>query len=184
MTKNELKSIMEKDAAFYNSFSKKAHIKMTLTNNHFFVINKYMRLLRHEEYYRKNSAGGGIHAVNKVMEFVYSRRKNKLGNTLGFYINPNTLGAGTIIYHHGSIIINGDAVLGCGCRLHGNNCIGNDGKSLKAPHIGNNVEIGFGASVIGDVTIADDVQIGAGAVVVKSCLKKGARLVGIPAKEI
>lgn len=43
---------------------------------------------------------------------------------------------------------------------------------MKAPHIGNNVEIGFGASIIGDVTITDDVKIGAGAVVVKSCLKK------------
>lgn len=127
---------------------------------------------------------GGLHVFNKVMEFIYSRRKNKLGNTLGFYINLNTLGAGTIIYHHGLIIINSDAVVGCGCKLHGNNCIGNDGVSLKAPHIGNNVEIGFGASIIGDVTIADDVKIGAGAVVVKSCLKKGACLVGVPAKEV
>ena len=184
MTRNELKSIIEKDAAFYNSYSKKAHIKMILTNSHFYVINKYMRLLRYEEYYRKKSAGGGLHVFNKVMEFIYSRKKNKLGNTLGFYINPNTLGAGTIIYHHGSIIINTDAVVGCGCKLHGNNCIGNDGVSLKAPHIGNNVEIGFGASIIGDVTIADDVKIGAGAVVVKSCLKKGASLVGVPAKEV
>ena len=146
MTRNELKSIIEKDVAFYNSYSKKTHIKMILTNSHFYVINKYMRLLRYEEYYRKKSAGGGA--------FMYSRRKNKLENTLGFYINPNTLGARTIIYHHGSIIINSDAVVGCGCKLHGNNCIGNDGVSLKAPHIGNNVEIG------------------AGAVVVKSCLKK------------
>lgn len=112
------------------------------------------------------------------MEFIYSRRKNKLGNTLGFYIDPNTLGAGTIIYHHGSIIINSNAVLGCGCKLHGNNCIGNDGKSLMTPHIGNNVEIGFGASIIGDRTVADDVQIGAGAVVVKSCLKKAHGLLG------
>ena len=157
MTKNELKNIIEKDAIYYNSFSKKAHIKMFLTNSHFYMINKYMRLLRYEEFYRKKYVAG--HTVNKVMEFIYSRRKNKLGNTLGFYINPYTLGAGTVIYHHGSIIINSDAILGCGCKLHGNNCIGN-------------------------ITIADDVQIGAGAVVVKSCLRKGARLVGIPAKEI
>ena len=184
MTKNELKNIIEKDDIYYNSFSKKAHIKMFLTNSHFYMINKYMRLLRYEEFYRKKSVGGGIHTVNKVMEFIYSRRKNKLGNTLGFYISPYTLGAGTVIYHHGSIIINSDAILGCGCKLHGNNCIGNDGKSLKAPRIGNNVDIGFGASIIGNITIADDVQIGAGAVVVKSCLRKGARLVGIPAKEI
>jgi len=59
MTRNELKSIIEKDAAFYNSYSKKTHIKMILTNSHFYVINKYMRLLRYEEYYRKKSAGGG-----------------------------------------------------------------------------------------------------------------------------
>ena len=60
MTRNELKSIIEKDAAFYNSYSKKAHIKMILTNSHFYVINKYMRLLRYEEYYRKKSAGGNF----------------------------------------------------------------------------------------------------------------------------
>ena len=81
MTKNELKNIIEKDAIYYNSFSKKAHIKMFLTNSHFYMINKYMRLLRYEEFYRKKSVGGGIHTVNKVMEFIYSRRKNKLGNT-------------------------------------------------------------------------------------------------------
>ena len=55
MTKNELKNIIEKDAIYYNSFSKKAHIKMFLTNSHFYIINKYMRLLRYEEFYRKKS---------------------------------------------------------------------------------------------------------------------------------
>ena len=60
MTRNELKSIIEKDAAFYNSYSKKAHIKMILTNSHFYVINKYMR---YEEYYRKKSAGGGTSCI-------------------------------------------------------------------------------------------------------------------------
>lgn len=59
MTKNELKDIMAEDAAFYNSFSKKSRIKMILTNSHFYVINKYMKLLRHEEYYRQKSMGGG-----------------------------------------------------------------------------------------------------------------------------
>lgn len=50
---------MAEDAAFYNSFSKKSRIKMILTNSHFYVINKYMKLLRHEEYYRQKSMGGG-----------------------------------------------------------------------------------------------------------------------------
>ena len=63
MTRNELKSIIEKDVAFYNSYSKKTHIKMILTNSHFYVINKYMRLLRYEEYYRKKSGGGGTSCI-------------------------------------------------------------------------------------------------------------------------
>ena len=55
---------------------------------------------------------------------------------------------------------------------------------MAAPVIGNNVDIGVGAKIIGDITIADDVKIGAGAVVTKSCLEKGATLVGIPAKPV
>ena len=36
----------------------------------------------------------------------------------------------------------------------------------------------------GDIVIADDVKIGANAVVTRSCLEKGATLVGIPAKPL
>lgn len=49
---------------------------------------------------------------------------------------------------------------------------------------GDNVEIGVGAKIIGDIYIADGVKIGANAVVVKSCYNKGATLVGIPALEV
>lgn len=67
--------------------------------------------------------------------------------------------------------------------LHGANVIGNMGTDLSAPVIGNNVRLGSGAKVLGNVYIADDVRIGAGAIVLHSCYKKGALLVGIPAKE-
>jgi serine O-acetyltransferase len=43
------------------------------------------------------------------------------------------------------------------------------------------VDIGVGAMVIGNITIADDCVIGAGAVVTKSCLEPGTILVGVPA---
>ena len=42
--------------------------------------------------------------------------------------------------------------------------------------------MGVGAKIIGDVTIADDVTIAAGAVVIESCETPGAVLAGIPAK--
>ena len=61
------------------------------------------------------------------------------------------------------------------CQLHGNNCIGNNRKEdERAPHIGNNVEIGVGAKIIGDIYVVDNVKIGANAVVVKSCFTNGA----------
>lgn len=186
MTKRELKTIMEKDASHYYSFSKWERVKMALTNDPAYMIQKYMKYLRWEEYFHKNSLSKGkiIRFIYKIWKGIFTGKKNILGNRLGFYIKPGSLDAGVVIYHHGSIIINGEATLGSGCKLHGNNCIGNNGISPKAPHIGENVDIGFGASVIGNITIADNVKIGTGAVVVKSCFTEGALLVGVPAREI
>lgn len=182
MTRSELKETIQADSRFWMEFSKKDHIKMFLTRDHFYLIRKYMKFLRKEEYYRALSQKGRVGA--KLLELLYATRKNRLGNCLGFYIQPFSIGKGTVIFHHGSIIINGNASIGEYCRLHGNNCIGNNGSSPDSPQIGDNVEIGYGAVVIGDVKIANDVKIGAGAVVVKDCLVEGATLVGVPAKMI
>ena len=56
--------------------------------------------------------------------------------------------------------------------------------NYTAPKIGNNVDLGVGASVIGDVELADNIIVAAGAVVVKSCFTEGAVLAGVPAKVI
>lgn len=93
-------------------------------------------------------------------------------------------GKGLQIYHHGSIIVNGKARVGENCQLHGNNCIGNNGKTWGAPVIGNNVDIGFGAVIIGEIELADDIKVAAGAVVVKSCTVSGTTLAGVPAKPV
>ena len=152
---------------------------MHITNNHLIPIKCYMKHLRYLQYVREKSG-----LFNRFRIIFHERRRNTLGNKLGFFMGYNVLGKGTTIYHHGTIIINESARLGENCKLHGNNCIGNDGFTKKAPVIGNNVDIGFGASIIGDVHIADDCKIGAGAVVVKSCDIKGATLVGVPARVI
>lgn len=70
-------------------------------------------------------------------------------------------------------MVNGWARIGKDCQLHGDNCIGNNGKSLKAPRLGNRIDIGVGAKIIGDIELADDIVIGAGAVVNKSFLTPG-----------
>lgn len=101
---------------------------------------------------------------------------------LGIIIYAGTCGRGIRIWHYGSTIISGDAKIGEDCVFHGQACIGNDGSGTAAPVIGNRVDIGVGAKIIGDITIADDVKIGAGAVVTKSCRETGVTLVGVPAK--
>ena len=93
-------------------------------------------------------------------------------------------GKGLIIYHIGSIVINGEAKVGENCRLHGNNCIGNNGKNCDAPVIGDNCDIGIGAKIIGGVKLGSNVIIGANSVVNKSFDADGIVLVGSPAKMI
>ncbi|MCD8236262.1 MAG: hypothetical protein LUD00_06335 [Prevotellaceae bacterium] len=46
------------------------------------------------------------------------------------------------------------------------------------------MDIGQNAQVLGKVSIADAVKIGAGAIVVNSVLEEGVTLVGVPAKII
>ena len=118
--------------------------------------------------------------------FSCSKQVSFIEDCLYYYrlIYAGTCGKGLHIWHYGSIIINGYAKIGENCTLHGQNCIGNNGKSNEAPVIGNNVDIGAGASIIGNIKIADEIVIGAGAVVNKSFFRKGAILVGIPAHEI
>lgn len=144
-----------------------------ITHEDTYLIWRYLCFLRREE-----AAG------NKLAAYFWRRRKNDLGSRLGLQIYAGTCGRGLRIWHYGSVIISGEARLGENCVFHGQACIGNNGQSRAAPVIGSRVDIGVGAKIIGDVTIADDVRIGAGAVVTKSCLETGAVLVGIPARNL
>ncbi len=83
---------------------------------------------------------------------------------------------------HGSIVINSNAVLGDNVMLRGGVCIAE--KDGKAPKIGNDVEIGYGSVVIGDIEIADGIIIGANSFVNKSFEEKGVVIAGCPAKVI
>lgn len=64
--------------------------------------------------------------------------------------------------YHGDIVINSDAKIGNYYSLHGNNCIGNKRTvNVACPTIGDNVNIGWGGVIIGDVLIGNNVTIGA-----------------------
>lgn len=119
----------------------------------------------------------------KLRRMIAFRKFQKLSRINGFTIPINTFGPGLSIAHRGTIVVNGAARIGANCRIHV--CV-NIGTAkdhfVDAPRIGNNVYIGPGAKIFGPIEIADDCVIGANAVVNKSCLIKGAKLLGIPAR--
>lgn len=148
------------------------------TSDNRFWIYRYVRLLRYTEYHYNNRNN----AVHKLLYAIYRRRKNVLGRKLGIEMWENTFAPGLLIYHAGNIVVNGASRVGKNCKFHGDNCIGNNGKNMKTPRLGDNVRLGVGAKVIGDVQLADNITVAAGAVVVRSCLIPGAVLAGVPAK--
>ena len=93
-----------------------------------------------------------------------------------------TLGRRFRIDHFGGIIISGDAIFGDDCIIRNGVTVGlrNTGQR-GAPVIGNRVDIGAGAKILGSIHIGDDVAIGANAVVLQD-VPPNSIAVGIPAR--
>jgi serine O-acetyltransferase len=92
------------------------------------------------------------------------------------------LGKRVRIDHFGDIIISGDAVIGDDVVIRNGVTIGlKNSPSRGSPKIGNRVDIGAGAKILGPITIGDDVIIGANAVVIKD-VPANHLAVGVPAE--
>ena len=85
-------------------------------------------------------------------------------------------------HHLNGIIISHYAKIGKNCTILQQVTIAQD-ENNKAATIGDNVFIGAGAKIIGDVKIGDNVKIGANAVVVKD-IPENSTAVGMPARII
>jgi serine O-acetyltransferase len=86
------------------------------------------------------------------------------------------------IEHPGGIVISGDARLGDDVVLRNGVTIGLRRTGVRgSPTIGNRVDIGAGAKILGDIMIGDDVSIGANAVVLCN-VPSDSIAVGVPAK--
>lgn len=88
---------------------------------------------------------------------------------LGVEIPEDTnIGVGLQVWHGEALVINHEAVIGKNVILRHCITIGNKYWGSKVPVIGDNVEIGSHSVLIGDVTVGDNVTIGAGTIVTKS----------------
>ena len=140
----------------------------------------YMYCLRNEEYYSNKSGLG------KLVYKFYHQKRVKLQLKTGTELPPNVAGIGTAVYH-GKVVVSRAAKIGEDCVILSDVTIGGVGGKRDvsgAAKIGNRVFISSGVKIIGPVTIADDVVIGANSVVVKDILESGITVAGIPAKKI
>ncbi len=172
-TKAELREYLRRDAIATNH--KKIRPKLFGDK-----VWKFQVLMRKCNYYKYRSKENPFYMIAFLLcRFRYQR----LSELLGFTITHSIFGKGLSIAHQGTIVISSKTRIGENCRIHTCVNIGVSGNS-KAPQIGNNVFIGPGVKIVGDVTIADGVCLGAGAVVVKSITEPNTTWGGVPARKI
>ena len=91
------------------------------------------------------------------------------------------IGPGLRIYHFGNIFIHSGVKIGANCTLRQGVTIGNRHEGGGVPTLGDNIDLGAYAQVLGEVRIGDGARIGALSVVLRD-VPPGATAVGIPAK--
>lgn len=137
-------------------------------------------LLRKVEYDGNCRRGLWAKIIGKYHKF----RFHCLSVRLGMTIPPGVFGPGLSIPHYGTIVVHANVRAGRNCRLQEGVTIGATNGSHEAAVIGDNCYFGSGAKVIGAVRIADDVAVGANAVVTADIEESGTTWAGIPARKI
>lgn len=173
----------KRDLNYYLAQDKRAlGIKRKRPNLFGDEIWKFQRILRKYEYavnQNEKSLWGKMKCL--MLRFKY----HNLSLKLGFSIPINVFGPGLAIVHYGTIVVSSGAKIGANCRIHEGVTIGATNGSSVAATIGNNVFIGSGAKIIGDIKISSNVAIAANAVVVSDVIsEEGCTVGGVPAKVI
>lgn len=179
-------------------FSKKAYkeyiksdaiaLGLNIESFYFKIINlcfpnyiwKFQKNLRKLEYHHNCKNKG----LNKLYYIYLKYKFRKISLKLGFSIPINVFGPGLSIVHYGTIVINSASTIGKNCRIHACVNIGASNGEEVAPQIGDNVYIGPGAKIYGNIKIANNTAIGANAVVNKSFKEESNAIAGVPAKVI
>lgn len=150
-------------------------------------INCFLRNLKHEIktnpgikikivilLYRTSSFGfnrGGLYKIAAFPFYVIYRIYSELMVGMELPVSVKA-GEGLKIYHGIGLIIHPNTKIGKRCTLRQGVTIGNKisraGVSTSSPLIGDDVEFGAGAVVIGDISVGSGVTIGANTVITKS----------------
>ncbi|NJR65325.1 MAG: serine O-acetyltransferase [Leptolyngbyaceae cyanobacterium CRU_2_3] len=102
----------------------------------------------------------------------------------GIEIHPGaTIGKGVFIDHGMGVVIGETAIVGDYALIYQGVTLGGTGKQSgkRHPTVGENVVVGAGAKVLGNITIGHNVRIGAGSVVLRD-VPADCTVVGIPGR--
>lgn len=94
-----------------------------------------------------------------------------------------SIGPGLRIWHFGNIVIHPEAKVGAHCTLRQGVTIGNRHEDGPVPSVGDNVDFGTYAQILGGVRIGNNCKIGAMSVVLDD-VPDGATVVGSPARVV
>lgn len=102
----------------------------------------------------------------------------------GVEIHPAAvIGRRFFIDHAMGVIIGETTIIGDDCTLYQGVTLGGTGKETgkRHPTLGNNVLVGVGAAVLGNIVVGDNSKVGGGAVVVRD-VPPNSTVVGIPGR--
>jgi serine O-acetyltransferase len=124
--------------------------------------------------------------VRAPLSVLYRLMHQRVRNHYGIELHYTArIGRRLLIAHQGAIVIHECAIIGDDCVIRHGVTIGAAGQYSRerAPTLGNGVDIGAGAMILGDVTIGDGARIGPNAVVMMN-VPAGATATAAPARII
>lgn len=141
---------------------------------------------KHTFWFRVASACRGHKTLRRTLYPFVRAVYNHYQYKHGVFIPPTTrVGPGLYLEHLGDIFVNGRAVIGKNCNLGNGVTIGqtNRGTRQGVPTVGDNVFIGPGAKVVGNVTVGNNVAVGVNCVVTED-VPEGAVVAATPGKVV
>ena len=136
----------------------------------------------------------GVHALlmHRISHWLWQHRfywlarfNSHIGRWLtGIEIHPGaTIGKGVFIDHGMGVVIGETAIIGDYALIYQGVTLGGTGKEIgkRHPTLGENVIVGAGAKVLGNLQIGSNVRIGAGSVVLRD-VPSDCTVVGIPGR--
>ncbi len=125
------------------------------------------------------------HFFYKIHLFFFARMLSQWGRFItGIEVHPGAkIGKRFFVDHGMGVVIGETAIIGDDVLLYQGATLGGTGleKGKRHPTIGNNVVVGAGAKILGNITIGDNSYVGSNAVVIKD-VPPNSTVVGVPGR--